>query len=96
MHAAFAETPRTADEVAKLLSAEEQRRLSAEPDLKALFDTLTTEALKAGPGRPGACGNNPFWSWSSSGADLATWRLFERASFTVGLERRAAAQRAAA
>lgn len=88
--------PSTPAEVAQSLTAEEQRRLAAEPDLLARFNELTTEALSAGPGRPGACGNNPFWSFDFTGAEIQPWKLFKHAAYTVGLDRNRAAQTVAA
>lgn len=82
--------PSTPAEVAAKLTAEEQRRLAAEPDLLARFNELTATALSEGPK------SNPFWLRNSADADLRHGAIFKHAAYTVDLDRSRAARLVAA
>jgi hypothetical protein len=83
-----------------MLTAEQEARAKmpayeaelADADVAARFEELLAEALKTGPGRPGACGNSPFWTFDTAGAEICVSRIVSRAQDDVSRARWIAAQ----
>lgn len=85
--AATASVGRELDERARAaLSPEQRAAVASQPDLRATFDDLLAKAIADGPGSPGNR-TNPFWITDLDGSDLAAWKLFEHAEYTVSLDR---------